>query len=116
MVPALNEVLDRIEAAQAIGEAEDAYSLLRAVYSNSSLPIGMRMRAAIEALPFEKPKLAVTAIVDADGGFATRLERAIARSGKFLELAANPQPEPNAEPAPVSAPPPTVPDRRYRRG
>ena len=92
-MPALNEVLDRIEAAQSIGEAEDAYELLRSVYSNSALPIGMRMRAAIEALPFEKPKLAVTAIVDGGDAFAARLERAIARSGKLLELEANPAPE-----------------------
>jgi len=77
-----------------VSEAEDAYELLRSVYSNSALPIGMRMRAAIEALPFEKPKLAVTAIVDGGDAFAARLERAIKRSGKLLELEANPAPEP----------------------
>jgi hypothetical protein len=53
-----------------VGEAEDAYELLRSVYSNSALPIGMRMRAAIEALPFEKPKLAVTAMVSGQEGIA----------------------------------------------
>ena len=71
--------------APAISEAEDAYELLRSVYSNSALPIGMRMRAAIEALPFEKPKLAVTARIDGGDAFAAALERAIARSGKVIE-------------------------------
>jgi hypothetical protein len=37
---ALGEVLDRIEAAQVIGEAEDAHSFLRAVYRNPALPLG----------------------------------------------------------------------------
>jgi hypothetical protein len=82
MVPVLNEVLDRIEAAQAIGEAEDAYELLRSVYSNSALPIGMRMRAAIEALLFEKPKLAVTATISGQEGIAALLEARLKRNAE----------------------------------
>lgn len=82
MVPALNEALDRIEAAQSIGEAEDAYELLRSVYSNSALPIGMRMRAAIEALPFEKPKLAVTATISGQEGIAALLEARLKRNAE----------------------------------
>jgi hypothetical protein len=39
-----------------------------------------QMRAAIEALPFEVPKLGVTANVTVDGSFAQRLERALERS------------------------------------
>ncbi len=81
-MPALNEVLDRIEAAQTIGEAEDAYELLRSVYSNSALPIGMRMRAAIEALPFEKPKLAVTATISGQEGIAALLEARLKRNAE----------------------------------
>jgi hypothetical protein len=67
--------------AQTIGEAESAYDLLRSVYSNPALPRGMRSRAAIEALPFEKPKLAVTAAVNG-GNFGEAMERALKRSGK----------------------------------
>jgi hypothetical protein len=40
-----------------------------------------RLRAAIEALPFESPKLSATAVLRGDD-FATRLERATTRSGK----------------------------------
>jgi hypothetical protein len=38
------------------------------------------MRAAVEALPFESPKLSATAVLTGED-FAERLEKAIARSG-----------------------------------
>ena len=38
------------------------------------------MRAAIEALPFESPKLSATAVFPAGEDFASRLERALALS------------------------------------
>jgi hypothetical protein len=61
----------------------DATSLdfLQAIYRSSALPLATRMRAAVAALPFEHPKLAVTAQIDVDGDFAERLEQAILRSG-----------------------------------
>jgi polysaccharide pyruvyl transferase WcaK-like protein len=67
---------------EAIDNVEDAYELLRSVYSNSALPIGMRMRAAIEALPFEKPKLAVTAMVSGQEGIAALLEARLKRNAE----------------------------------
>jgi hypothetical protein len=86
--------------------AGDALGFLRAVYLNPSLPLPLRMRAAETALPFEKPKLAVTAIVDG-GDFAKRLDAAIARSGlapKVIEAS----PETSVEPVlPPSGPSPT---------
>ena len=44
------------------------------------------MRAAIEALPVESPKLLATAMFPAGEDFASRLERAIERSVAALKL------------------------------
>jgi hypothetical protein len=44
------------------------------------------MRAAIEALPFESPKLSATAVFPAGEDFASQLERAIERSGAAPRL------------------------------
>jgi hypothetical protein len=96
----------------AIEQAETSLELLQVVYRSADMPLPVRMRAAIAALPFEKPKLAVTAIVDGGDAFAQRLERAIARSGKLLELEANPPAEPKAMPEPAE---PTVAEGRLRR-
>jgi len=52
--------------------------LLKAVYRNNQLPLTTRMRAAIAALPFEVPKLAVTAVVS-EQDFATLLDRRLKR-------------------------------------
>src|SRR5262249_45087476 len=51
---------------------------LQAVYCNDQLPLSTRMRAAIAALPFEVPKLAVTAVVS-EQDFATVLDRRLKR-------------------------------------
>jgi hypothetical protein len=51
--------------------------LLRAVYRNPAIPLGVRMRAASIAIAYETPKLAVTGIVEADGDFAQLLDRRI---------------------------------------
>jgi hypothetical protein len=65
---------------------------LKAVYLNESLPLPVRLRAAIEAAPYFHPKLSATAIL-AQADFAAQLERAIARSGmrpKLIEAQAQP--------------------------
>jgi hypothetical protein len=52
---------------------------LKAVYLNESLPLSVRMKAAIEAAPYVHPKLSATAVLTSED-FADRLERAILRS------------------------------------
>ena len=75
----------------------DALGFLRAVYLNPSLPLPIRMRAAEAALPFEKPKLAVTAHIDPGGDWAERLGRAVERSNaaRLIEHAPAPPPPPD---------------------
>src|SRR5262249_47211647 len=53
-------------------------SFLQGCYRNPSLNLTTRMRAAIAALPFESPKLAVTAVVS-EQDFATVLDRRLKR-------------------------------------
>jgi len=67
------------------------------------------MRAAIAVLPFESPKLAVTAVVS-EQDFATVLDRRLKR---IEEMKANAI---EAKPEKVEVRlPPVVPDRRFRR-
>ena len=72
------------EAAEPIA-ASSPLEFLRAVYSDIRQPMHRRMRAAIAALPFEHPKLAVIATFSGGDGFAAKLEAAIARSGRFID-------------------------------
>lgn len=65
--------------------ATSSLDFLRSVYADPGQPIHRRLRAAIAALPFEYPKLAVVASLKGGGDFAARLEAAIARSGKVIE-------------------------------
>jgi hypothetical protein len=60
-------------------EADNSLELLRSVYRNPTVPLSTRMRAAGMAIPYEFPKLAVTAVVT-DQSFSERLERAVLRS------------------------------------
>jgi hypothetical protein len=61
-------------------EGTTALGLLQAVYRNPEVPLPARMKAAVECLPFESPKLSATAVLTAED-FGDRLEQAIARSG-----------------------------------
>jgi len=92
-------------------EKYDALGYLQSVYNNPMEPTSVRMRAASVALEFERPRLAVTAVLGSDD-FAERLDRAIARSGaapKIIEarpITDDEQPLPPAgpEPTPLGAP------------
>jgi hypothetical protein len=79
----------------------DALSLLQSIYNDPSEAKSVRMKAAIEALPFEQPKLAVTASLNGEV-FASQMEKAFRRSAKVIEH----------EP---TRPKTIVPDRRFRR-
>ena len=99
MVNSVLEVLDRIEAQRAQRDAAiigpSALALLQAVYRDPDVPLNVRIKCAVECLPYETPKLSATALLDPED-FAQRLERAILRSGvKAIEAeaVALPQPE-----------------------
>jgi hypothetical protein len=56
---------------------------LQAVYLNEQLPLSVRLRAAVEAAPYEHPKLTAVALGRFTGeDFATRLERAVEASNR----------------------------------
>jgi hypothetical protein len=70
----------------------DALSYLQAVYQGKIIAEPPRMRAAIEALPFERPRLAVTANVDGKD-IGKGLERAMRERGLSPFLDALPKPD-----------------------
>lgn len=87
---------------------------LQGVYRNVALALPVRMRAAIAALPFEFPKLAVTAVIS-EQDFATLLDQRIQNmerinngNGRVIEAKPVPQVE-------TTATKPHINDRRYRR-
>jgi hypothetical protein len=57
-------------------------AFLQAVYCHDGLPLHVRMKAAIAALPFEHPRLSATLAVQADDSWAAKLKNAIARSSQ----------------------------------
>jgi hypothetical protein len=59
----------------------DAHTYLRQVYQDPRHPVHIRMKAAIEAIAYERPKLAVTANI-AGQDIATLLEERIHRITK----------------------------------
>ena len=68
----------------------NALEYLQSIYRNPSEPDGRRMRAAMAALPFETPKLAVVTNLSNEN-FAAMLDKAIARTRvPQIELRAEP--------------------------
>jgi hypothetical protein len=87
-----------------LAPGEASLHFLQRVYRSVRQPMSRRLRAAIEALPFEQPKLSAIAIGSMnDNNFAMRLDRAIERSGSRV-LLAPPELELTAEPAPMRGP------------
>src|ERR1700751_4303038 len=80
----ITAVLDQIEAQQQKSLLPDdiiALPLLQMAYRGQVQLTPQQMRAAIEALPFEVPKLSAAAITTMDEkSFAAALDRAIERS------------------------------------
>ena len=91
----------------------DPLSFLKAVYMNADLPLSVRMRAAIELLPFTHPKLAVTAVVS-DGDIASLLDRRLKRIEEMKAKAIEVKPTIDGEKVDARLQP-RVPDRRFRR-
>ena len=91
----------------------DPLDFIKAVYMNAELPLSVRIRAAIELLPFTHPKLAVVAQVT-ENDIATLLDRRLKRieqmEMKVIEAKAVP-PQAIEEKPPL----PRLVDRRYRR-
>jgi hypothetical protein len=92
-----------------ITDKATSLEFLQAVYCNNDLPLTTRMRAAIAALPFEVPKLAVTAMVN-EQDFATLLDQRIKRREQMERSEAKPQTI-EAKPPPLQR----LADRRFRR-
>jgi hypothetical protein len=66
---------------------ETSLDFLQRVYRSVKQPMSRRLRAAIEALPHEHPRLGAVAIGSMNGqDFASLLERAIRASGKEAEV------------------------------
>jgi hypothetical protein len=109
-IAAQEQVVEELDAIE-LPPGATSLDLLQAIYRDHRQPMIRRMRAAIAALPFEHPKLAVTAVIGESGDFAALLELAKARSTKVIEARAEP---PKPPPTDLREPP-MVPDRRFRR-
>ena len=78
--------LMRIEAEEREPEKVNSLEYLQRIYRDPTQPTPVRMRAAIEALQFENPKLSSVGVgYFTNDTFAERLERAIRASEKVIE-------------------------------
>jgi hypothetical protein len=92
MLATVERALAELEEELVVPEGETSLKLLQAIYKDKKQPLNVRVRCAIEALPFEVPKLSATAIATMDGqSFAEALDRAISRSQGPLLLNSPPE-------------------------
>jgi hypothetical protein len=97
------EVLDQLLGEGVVPKDTRALELLQMVYRGEVKVSPQQMRAAIESLPFESPKLIATASAILDGQtFAELLDRAIERSQRPLKLIEGQPVQTNTEPSQVS--------------
>ena len=87
------------EDAEVLGDNISSLAFLQAVYRCPNQTLHVRMRAAALCLPYEHPKLAVTALLDGTEDLGARLHRAIQRSAKVIELRAAQEPAPSYQPS-----------------
>jgi hypothetical protein len=98
---ALNRFDDEPELIE-LAPGDTSLDFLLRVYRSVKQPMSRRMRAAIEAMPHEHPRLGAVAVGYLSGDdFASRLDRAIERSSKINLIGLN-QPRP-ADGAPIGA-------------
>ena len=86
-----------------------ALEFLQAVYMDDELPLLTRVRVAVACLPYEVPKLAVTAVVS-EQDFATVLDRRLKRIEETKANAIEATPVIDGEKVDAR-----LPDRRFRR-
>jgi hypothetical protein len=83
--------LMRVEVEEREPERVTSLEYLQRIYRDPAQPTSVRMRAAIESLPFENPRMSAVAVGYLDGStFVEKLERAIVRSdrAKLIEACA----------------------------
>lgn len=86
----------------------DALGYLQGVYRGKFIAEGQRMKAAMAALPFERPKLAVTATLDGRG-FAEQMEEIARKSGRSYVIDAKGRYD-TSEPLKIEVPRPVRPE------
>jgi hypothetical protein len=88
----LDSVLDRIDQQEEhLPEDIMALPLLQLAYRGKIKLTPQQARCAVEALPYENPKLSATAIATMDGkSFAEALDRCIERSKQSVPLLNSP--------------------------
>jgi len=121
MTETIGSVFDRIEIQEPnirVSSNATALELLQTAYRNNDLPLSIRMRAAMAAIPYESARLQVTAVVS-ENSLAELLEQRLRRiaqmkNGSGTKLI-EPPPKQIASPIEVKPPKPHINDRRYRR-